>query len=233
MIDGSSGKTPRHGFLVVSRTTRWRLAHVEGKRTEWLPKREADELLAKWDDEAAGGLKEATGRVEKARERFLAETELEIVSVPNQNPFQADDRKPTVTFPDGSTMQFEEGAPEKQIRQATEEAAREVHPDPTLSELGESRPELESRSVWELEFLANQSRRSLSDISSWDHFFPMAGVIEALDELSREGWSVLSASEDRGLDPENASVPLRVRYLLVRDIKADSMPRQEFTDVQL
>lgn len=214
---------------MVSRTTRWRLVHAEGTNTEWLSKEEADESLAKWDKEAAGALKEAAERIEGARERFLAEAKLEIVSYPNQNPFQVDYRKPTVSFPDGSTMQFEEGDPEGHIRESMEMVAREAHPDPTIGEIGGGRPELQSLPVWEVEFLANQSRRSFPDLSSWDHFFPMAGVIEVLDELSREGWTVLSASEDRGLNPsdfaENASVPLRVRYLLARNPVPDSAPR--------
>ena len=229
MINGSSGKTPHHGFLVVSRTTRWRLAHADGTNTEWASKEEADEALAKWDGEAAEALKEAAKRVEEARKRFLDEAELEIVSVPNLNPFQVDYRKPTVSFPDGSTMQFEEGDPEGHIREAMEEVARGAHPDPTIGEVGGGRPELQSLPVWEVEFLANQDRRSLPDLSSWDHFFPMAGVIEILDKLSDEGWSVLNASEDRGLNPsdfaESASVPLRVRYLLTRNTVPDMAPR--------
>lgn len=213
---------------MVSRTTRWRLVYTEGKTTEWLPKSEADGSLAKWNKEAAGSLKDAAQRVEEERARFLAETKVEILSYPNPNPFLVDFRKPTVTYPDGSTMQFEEGVSEEKIREAMEGVAREAHPDPGVNERGGGRPEMESLPVWEVEFLANSSRRCLPDISSWDHFFPMAGVAEILDELSGEGWSVLSASEDRGLNPsdfaENTSVPLRVRYLLVRNASTDPVP---------
>jgi hypothetical protein len=227
LINGSVGKFQRHGFFVISRTTRWCLRYEDGKQSEWLPSRgDADALLAKWEKTAGATLAEGTEHGERAREEFIAKTHFEIVSMHNPHPFQVDNRKPTLTFPDGSTMQFEEGVPEEQIREAMEAAAREAHPDPVADELTESRPELESLQVWERELLVSEERRSFPDITSWDRFFPMAGVLETLDELSREGWSVLSTSEDRGLYrsdlAENASAPLLVRYLLVQDDHANS-----------
>lgn len=217
LINDSRGKTQRHGFFVVNRTTRWRLIYADGEKSKWLPKEQVDELLEKWNREAESTLTEAQEQVKREREEFLAATKFKIVSVHNPNPFLAEYRKPTVTFPDGSTMQFEEGVPEEQIQEAMDAAAREAHPD----QASQSRPERDSLPVWEREFLAGESRRSLPDISSWDHAFPMAEVIETLDDLAREGWSVLNASEDRGLYPstlaENTSAPLRVRYLLARD----------------
>lgn len=224
LINDSPGKTPRHCFFVVSRTTRWRLAYPGGEKSAWLPKEEADELLEKWDQEAGATLAEAREQVEREREEFLAAAELEIVSVHNPNPFQAEYRKPTVTFPDGSTIQFEESAPEERIQEAMKEAAREAHPDPDRR----GRPVQESLPVWEREILAGESRRSLPDILSWDYSFPMADVIETLDELARYGWSVLNASEDRGLYSsklaENTSAPLCVRYLLAREDGSSALP---------
>lgn len=210
---------------MVSRTARWRLRYEDGKESEWLSsKKQADALLAKWEETASSTLDGAKGSIEQTREEFVAETDLEIVSVHNPNPFQVDYQKPTITFPDGSKMQFEEGTSENRIRAAIEEAAWEAHPDPNPGEVSGSRPEAESLQVWERELLADGERRSFPDISSWDHFFPMSGVVETLDELSREGWSVLSASEDRGLYrsdlAENVSAPLTVRYLLVRGDQA-------------
>jgi phosphoglycolate phosphatase-like HAD superfamily hydrolase len=217
LIDDSHGKTRRHGFFVVSRTIRWRLDYPNGERSEWLSNEETDQLLERWDREAGTTLAEAREEVEREREEFIAATEFKIVSVHNPNPFQVEYRKPTFTFPDGSTMQFEEGVPEEQIKEAMAEAAREAHPDPTSRD----RPVQESVRVWEREILVGESRRSLPDIFSWDYSFPMADVIATLDELAREGWSVLSTSEDRGLYAsklaDNVSAPLCVRYLLAQD----------------
>lgn len=207
---------------MLSRTTRWRLAYQDGESSEWASKEQADQLLEKWGRESEATSAEKLKQIEREREDFLLATKVKIVSVHNPNPFQVDYRKPTVTFPDGSTMQFEEGVREEQIQKAIEGAAREAHPDPAPR----SRPAREDLPVWEREFLADGSRRSLPDISSWDHAFPMADVIETLDELAREGWVVLNASEDRGLYSstlaENTSAPLRVRYLLARDASSAS-----------
>ncbi len=206
---------------MVSRATRWRLNYEDGRQSEWLSKGSADALLAEWDQTAGTTLAGVTESAEQARKEFEANTHLEVVSIHNPHPFQVDYQKPTLVFPDESTMQFEEGTSEGRIRTAIEAAAREAHPDPAADQVPEERPALESMPVWEREFLAGEGRLHFPDISSWDHFFPMLGVVETLDQLSREGWSVLTASEDRGLHrsdlAENASAPLIVRYLLVRE----------------
>lgn len=157
----------------------------------------------------------------KAREEFIAETDVRIVSARNPNPFQVDHHKPTLTFPDGSEMQFEEGIEEKQIQAAIEEAAREVHPDPHPPNVTGERPELEERQVWERELVTDKKCTPFPVVETWDHFFPMDAVAETLDELSQEGWVLVSTSEDRGLYKsdlaENRSAPLLARYLLVRE----------------
>ncbi len=120
-------------------------------------------------------------------------------------------------------MQFPETAIQEAIQGAIEEAAKEAHPDPLPQDFPGA-PALESAKVWECEFLAGAEHFSYPDIFSWDHYFPMPEVAQTLDELAREGWSVLTASEDRGLYrsdlAESVSAPLSVRYLLVREAGA-------------
>lgn len=168
-------------------------------------------------------LTQAKEKIRQDREEFIAETGIEIVTVDNSNPFQVDYRKPTITFPDGATMQFPEAAPQDTIHEAIEDAAREAHPDPAPGELA-GIPELESVKVWEREFLDGGKRLPYPDIFTWDHYFPMSEVAQTLDELAQEGWSIVNASEDRGLYrsdlAESLSVPLTVRYLLVREVGA-------------
>jgi hypothetical protein len=206
---------------VVTRATQWRLRHGDGEQSPWSAKETAERLLAKWDRSAETLLEEAADEVTKARKEFIAETDVRIVSVRNPNPFQVDHRKPTLAFPDGSEMQFEEGTSEEQIKAAMEEAAHEAHPDPYPPKVRGERPELEERQVWERELLTSKERTPFPAVEAWDHFFPMDAVAETLDELSQKGWSLVSVSEDRGLYKsalaENRSAPLLVRYLLVRE----------------
>jgi hypothetical protein len=196
----------------------WRLRYPDSDYSKWFAdKEEADALLAQWQTRTGATLDEATGRARQAREEFVAEVELEIVTVHNPNPFQVDYQKPTLTFPDGSVMQFEDGVPREQIQREIDAASLVAHPDPVTEELSAGRPELERRQVWRLELLTGEKRRPYPDVTSWDHSFPMADVIGTLDELSREGWTVLNASEDRGLYSSDLA-ELRVRYLLARDM---------------
>lgn len=216
-------KARRHAFLVVSRTTRWRVSFAQDTPSEWSEKSDAEKLLGKWRTVADDALAQAQEKIDQARKEFIAETEIEIVTVDNPNPFQVDYRKPTVTFPDGSTMQFPEAAPQDTIQKALEDAAKEAHPDPAPEDFPGA-PALESAKVWEREFLDSGKRLSYPDIFTWDHYFPMSEVAQTLDELAREGWSLLSASEDRGLYrsdlAESVSAPLTVRYLLDRGTEA-------------
>lgn len=211
---------------MLNRATQWRLSYADGQRSDWTSKDEADEQLAQWRKSVGEALAQETAKVTKAREKFIAETDLRIVSVNNPNPFQVEYRKPTLSFPDGTSCQLEEGTSEEQIREVMQEAAAEAHPDPTPSSVKGEGPELESRRAWEREFLTGGSRIAFPPILSWDHFFPMEAVAESLDRLAEEGWAVLSASEDRGIYPsdlaENRSAPLLVRYLLVRTATAAS-----------
>jgi hypothetical protein len=219
---GSSGHKPkRHGFLVVSRATRWRVCFIDDTPSEWSDKWQAEELLGKWRGAAADMLSGAKKKVEKAREEFIDQTQVEVILVANPNPFQVDDRKPTVTFPDGSTIQFPEETPQNAIDEEIRNAAKEAHPDPSPQDVTGASAELESVRVWERELLEGGRRLPYPDILAWDHHFPMADVAQTLDELAREGWSVLEASEDRGLFcsdlAESVSAPLTVRYLLARE----------------
>jgi hypothetical protein len=220
-IAATADNAQRHGFLVLSRATRWRVRYAEEKRSEWSGKENAEELMAQWRGGADDTLEEAEAEIRQAREKFIARTEIEIVSVRNPNPFQVDYRKPTITFPDGSTLQFAEAAPEDEIRKAIEDAAGESHPDPAPTDLIGTPPQLESAKVWEREFLDNRGRLPYSDIFTWDHYFPMSEVAQTLDELAEDGWSLVNSSEDRGLFrsdlAESVSAPLTIRYLLVRE----------------
>jgi len=203
--------------LVVYRTWQWRLRYATGEHSDWSSKKKVDELLDTWNREADTKRKAASTEAETARKEFIAGTELSVVSVRNPNPFQVDYRKPTLTFPDGFTQQFEEGTSKKEIEQAVDAAAAEAYPDLASIQEQES-PELEDRPVWERELITGGERQSFPETSSWNHAFPMEDVAKTLDELAREGWTVLQASEDRGLYEselaKNMSAPVCVRYLL-------------------
>lgn len=222
-IAAPDDRSRRHGFLVVGRTTRWRVSFAQDTPSPWSDKADAEKLLGKWRNVAGDALARAEEKIDRDRKDFIAKTEIEIVTVDNPNPFQVDYRKPTIAFPDGATMQFPETATQEAIQGAIEEAANEAHPDPLPQDFPGA-PELESAKAWEREFLAGAERLSYPDIFSWDHCFPMPEVAQTLDELARDGWSVLSASEDRGLYrsdlAESVSAPLSVRYLLVREAGA-------------
>jgi phosphoglycolate phosphatase-like HAD superfamily hydrolase len=208
----------------VSCATRWRVRFATDTPSEWSDKRDAEELLGKWRGAADDTLTQANEKIRQARKEFIAATEIEIVTVANPNPFQVDDQRPTITFPDGSTIQFAEGVPQGEIDRAMEDAAKEAHPDPDPKDITGTSAELESVRVWEREFLDNGNRIPYPDIFTWNHYFPMSDVAQTLDELAQAGWSIVHASEDRGLLrsdlAESLSAPLTVRYLLVREIGA-------------
>lgn len=164
-----------------------------------------------------------TERVKAEREQFVAETTVEVVAVKNPNFLLGPDYRPTVTFPDGSHLQFDERTPRQEIQAAIEEAAAVAHPISERSDGEGANKDLkiEEAAVWEAVLFIDGERRSLADILSWEFHFPIRDVIARLDELAAEGWTVAHVSEDRGVYTSklaaNISAPVAARYLLVRD----------------
>lgn len=225
----------RYGFLALSRASRWKIALPGGEETEtFVSKDDAEKARDAWHSKALAErqktLAERRKAFEKAaaeraeeRRRFVAATRVEIVTVESPKLFHPGFHKPTVKFPDGSEVQFEEGTPEDAIEAHIEAAALEAHPK---AEQDDSPAEVETLSleetrVWEARLLLDGERRDLPDIHTWSYFFPMESVIETLNGLAEQGWSVAHVSEDRGLynsdQAMNMSAPIVVRYLLSRE----------------
>jgi hypothetical protein len=184
---------------------------------------EAKALLDEWSVKRQEGRLEAMRKVEAEREKFVAEASLEIVTVGNPNFLQTDYRKPMVTFPDGSHLQFEEGTPKEKILSHLRVAAERAHPAPDSGE-GEFAgpgPELEKVNVWEASLFLEGERQALPDIGSWEYFFPIQAVVTQLEGLAEEGWAIAHVSEDRGVYSSklasSVSAPVATRYLLVRE----------------
>lgn len=214
----------RYGFFIVSRVQRWRTVQAGGEASDWMAtEAEAKALLDEWSAKRQEKQLEAMQEVEAEREKFVAEASLEIVTVGNPNFLQADHRKPTVTLPDGSHLQFEEGTPEEKILSHMRVAAERAHPAPDSGdgEFAGPGPGLEKVDVWEASLFLDGERRALPDIGSWEFFFPIEAVITQLEELAKEGWAIAHVSEDRGVYSSklasSISAPVATRYLLVRE----------------
>ena len=214
-----------YGFFVVSRKKRWRVLFPDGSRSEWLGTRDgAAAEVAAWkkgtESSRGRAFEEAREKSAAARAEFIAKCVVEIVTVPNDQPYQADFELPTVTFPDGTAMRFDEDTTQSTIDEYIETQAQNEHPDPSPSDFEET-PGIDESSAWAAELLVEGKRNPLPDIESWSYSFPMESVAATLNDLADEGWSVVHVSEDRGLYAsdvaQNMSAPVAARYLLVRN----------------
>lgn len=213
-----------YGFFVVSRKKRWRVSPPGDDLSEWFDAKEEASLHAeRWQQRTKESrdqaFQEALENSARARAEFIGECTVEIVTVPNNEPFQADSKKPTVTFPDGEAIQFGEDTDRATIDEYIETRARNEHPDPSRGNFDVS-VEIEESAAWGAELFIGGTRRRLPDIESWSYFFPMDSVAATLNDLAGEGWSVVHVSEDRGLYTsdivQNMSAPVAARYMLVR-----------------
>jgi hypothetical protein len=77
---------------------------------------------------------------------------------------------------------------------------------------------------WEVHLYTAEGVRSLPFSNEFSTYgVPLAFVVKALDELASAGWILQHVSEDPGLtDGHDEAVPVRLRYLLVRDVGAQS-----------
>jgi hypothetical protein len=200
-----------YGFFVISRKRRWRISLPGDGPTEWFDAEgEAKAMQDEWKDKAVEKRDEAHRQaVEKssqARAKFVEDCAIEIVSVHNPKLFQVDFRKPTVTLPDGTTKQFDEGTQRQVLDEYIEKRAWSRHPDPSPGK-SDFTPEIEDSYAWDSELFIDGARRSLPEIENWSYFYPMDSVAATLNGLAEEGWSVVHVSEDRGLYASNIAQP--------------------------
>lgn len=215
----------KYGFFIVSRKNRWCVSFPDDDPTEWSDTEPAARsTAAKWKMKMEPSRDQAfQAALEKnlqARDKFIAECTIEIVTVSNPQPFQNDFKQPTVIFPDGSTMEFREDTPQPEIDAYIETCAQNEYPDPSRDAF-EVSPEIKKSGAWDARLFLDGSQHSLPDIDSWSYFFPMESVTKTLNNLAEDGWSVVHVSEDRGLYSSeivsNMSAPVAARYLLARD----------------
>jgi hypothetical protein len=100
-------------------------------------------------------------------------------------------------------------------------AAERCFPNPTISNLPASAEYIvKDQVIWHASLFLNGEAKRLPAFETWIYGFPIEGVLTVLNDLAADGWSVVQASEDRGIyvgaTNQTDSAVTRARYLLVR-----------------
>jgi hypothetical protein len=196
----------------MERVNRWRVstpdseprlfqseAEAEQTRNDWITDHELPDALEVW---------------EKDRAEFYDKCEVKTVRAGSGFSARSEKR---VSLPDG--IQRPVGG--RDPAEIVEEAWLAKNPKPTsFSLFGKSSATMGRVVVWEGDLFLDGEQRKLPLVEQWVYGLPIDVVLKTLNELAAKGWSVVHASEDRGLfagpTVSSDAFVTRVRYLLTR-----------------
>jgi hypothetical protein len=174
---------------------------------------------------AKSKLKSASDAVSRSRAVFISSAQISQIEVRVDT---GGTRKPKVTKDQvevyGDVHQVSLGVGRRYLQQLAEKRFPEPAVDlprflPWWKDIGNKR---EMR-VWRtrIVYAATVQPVEFADESTYGWGYPMMGIQRELERLGSEGWSLVHVSEDRGLykglDSDNESRLVGVRYLLARD----------------
>lgn len=229
---------PGYAFFAIQRVKDEVVTEPDGTRSFHEPgagqrvveqrRGQAERGTAKRERAAEDAHRQRTAEWNEHRQRWIDQLSLETVETLTRG--HGKRRAPTkyyvdrVTFPDGGVEEFFQSNTKGEI----EARYTRDHPLPRRPSARQDAaphaalPTWRAERTWRAELFLPTGRQALPMRPlSWPYGFPMEEVMNVLNDLAQDGWSVLHVSEDRGLytgaDTPTDSGLTSVRYLLRRD----------------
>lgn len=188
----------------------------DGERRHFEDYAKAEEAWSEWV--ADNALPKALEGTRENRKAFIDGCTWDERKIKQPGLLTADLVVREVLDPDGKII----GDPDKaDFNEIVEKNALDRFPEPDLQDVAsQSDGGVERVVVWAVGLYVGGEYKRLPAFSSRIFGFPIKEVLEVLNELAEEGWSVAHVSEDRGLyegvTNRTDSAVTTARYLLVR-----------------
>lgn len=206
----------QYGYLAIERVHGGLLTLPDGEQL-FEEYAKADDALHKWVTEDL--LPKAVEQAQQKRKAFVDGCTWDERKVKQPGLLTADLVVREVLDPDGAVI----GNPDvADFAEIVEKEALERFPEPNVRGVAnQSDGKVKQVVVWKVALYVDGQHKSLPAFSTWSFGLPIKGVLEVLDELAEDGWSVAHVSEDRGLykglTNQTDSAVTTARYLLVRN----------------
>jgi hypothetical protein len=210
-----------YGYLAVMRVKGGVVKYPDGESQLFTNHGEAVSACSAWIEK--NELPEAIEKTEQLREAFLDGCTIHQRRIKQGGLLTPDLVKLEILDPDERKIaEVDQG---DDTNEHLHRLAEDRYPEPTVSGLTpNSNAKTEEVVVWAVGLYANGEHKSLPPITTWNFGLPIEGVLEILNELARDGWTVSQVSEDRGLyrglTNQTDSSVTTARYMLVRSITA-------------
>ena len=207
----------RYGYLAITRAYGGLLSYPDGKDRIFEDHEKAEKTWNAWVAENL--LPKAMEEERQRREAFIEDCTWTEEKIKLPGVLTPDRVVRHVLDPDGEVI----GDPDVvAFDEIVEKVALERFPEPNvLSVAGKSAGGVEKRVIWTVGLYVDGEFKHLPPLPSWSFGLPIEGVLEILNELAKEGWSVSHVSEDRGVyrgaTNQTDSAITTARYLLVHN----------------